>query len=181
MLHWGFLSLERSLLPVVAKSWLHLRYGLWPCGSKARICSASSRPSSAGMTAGPLSPCEPRRHAYSRCVEVREDPGPHLPPPCKALFHREEDDIVPPVGPLLGLFPRGKKVDVFAEGTPDGLNGGHVLSARVHEHEGDHRYFRADFLHPLGADSHSNLLVHNPRPGLDADRLLKHSGQEERV
>src|SRR5260370_12651867 len=122
-------------------------YRLCPSGSNARICRASSRPGSADMTAGTLSPYEPRRRAglqpstrlcvggapsfpdpglgataHSRCVEVREDPGPHLPPPCKALLHREEGDIVPPVGPLLGLFPRGKKVAMFADATPAGLN-----------------------------------------------------------
>src|SRR5258708_40350381 len=96
----------------------------------SRVCCISNLPVLSGVLGATTHSC---------CVEVREDPGPHLPLPCKALFHREQDDIVSPVGPLLALFPRGKKVDMVAEGTPDGLNRVHVLSARGREHEGDHR------------------------------------------
>src|SRR2546425_612765 len=40
--------------------------------------------------------------ASACCVDVGEDPGPHLSLSCKALLHREqEDDIVPPVHFLL--------------------------------------------------------------------------------
>src|SRR6266699_737553 len=81
----------------------------------------------------------------------------------KALFHREQDDIVPLPGPLLALFPRSKEVDMGAEGTPDGLNRGHVLSAWVHENEGDHCGFRMDFLHPRRADTQPNRAMRDRR------------------
>src|SRR5258708_4258018 len=93
---------------------------------------------------------------HSRCVEVREDSGPHLPSPGKTLLHGEQDDSVSPLCPLFALFPRGKKVDVFAEDSLDGLNGVHMLSARVCNDEGNHRCFWGDFLHSLRAGAQPN-------------------------
>src|SRR5713101_7978210 len=80
--------------------------------------------------------------------EVREDLGPHLLHPGKVFLHGLEDEILPPLAPLLALFPRGEEVVVVAEEPQDGLHRGHVLLVRLLEDEGNHRGLRVNFLHP---------------------------------